>query len=918
MDELTDAQREVLKTLPVPYLVKLRAAVGRKRELEEQWRAEEERVAKLREVVQDWKLRHEKAYEDAISAIQVRLNSSAEGVTQSQAHVDKTKQIQLASLDEQLARRRTEMKTVEAQVAERQSQIDMAKASILELHMVMARKKELVSAFSSGSPLTPRSTFRPVTRRPTMTMRRGESGIASPAYVSRVESSGAPSTPRSARDTPLMVEPDALEPLNTPETADHIAKIDIEAVPARVILEALQELVLEPSHFLVQCMNSHVRPNEQDKLGRAWVDIFLANGEFMNLLKATVSREVDITTEIGTLFRSNSMASRMMSSYSRAIGMSYIQSLLKPKIDAIIASKENLEIDSMKIAGDQVEAQREQVVVSPQMIDSNVTKLTEHAIDFIQTIMAGKAKAPLEYYQICHMLKDLVAAKFPSQWKIAIGGYLFLRLMCPCIFLPPDDFGYNFEAVSPESKRTLVLVSKILQNLANLQPKFVEEIMTPFSSFVTFNLRSVENYFEFMTHIPPNLPATPVQEGPIRQRLREVLAIAASNHAKLSTQLSSSTNPLASQEFIQLWSFSKAPKLLSLYNKLTIMGTTTGISEDSPDVGAFINTIVPLQPTISPITRSASSRDSLISSLPLSHLTNPPEPPHVLLAILETSTRLDFSSVENAELAASLYPIWEYRSRTGELIQQALEQFLNSPTKSNRPVLDSVPAKVLTIWSQRLLGPLIKHSLAPSVLVLTGKPEVTSNRDVLLEITGNFLDSILNAFNELPEPVYQLCHRISTSPRLGIPAVVEFVICLIWVKALEDPEAFGVPTGGGDRLIRKALLMIADLLTLVAISSRDRQNAAIDSFLTSSTAKTHAAADKWLKSVASPKITPARIPWSDVTAAIDNLRIFIGKNMSSISAILDNTTTQNRYIKFTISEVVANMVKHTAAKATKD
>jgi hypothetical protein len=915
MDELTDAQREALKTLPMSYLSRLRAVVSQKRELDEAWRAEEDRVNRLREVIQDWKAKHDKAYEDAVSVMKQRLDSSEAGVSQAAAHGDKTKQLQLASLDEQLLRRRSEIEKIETQIADRQAKIDEAKEAISDLHVIMEKKRSLVETMSHG--FTPRGAGRTVTRRPAMTLYKNDASTHRPTAISIV-SPRESSTPRSARDM-VIEEMDKDQPKNTPETAEPISKVDIDTVPARVLLESLLEIILEPSGFFVSSLNVQVRPNEQEKLGRCWVEIFSSHGELMDMLRQTVSREVEATLDIGTLFRSNSMASRMMSAFSRSIGMDYIKSLLKPKIDAIMASKENLEIDTMKIAGDQIEAQsRDTMVVSATVIDSNVTKLTEYAIDFIQTIMNGKARAPLEYYQISSMLKDLVRQKFPNQWKISIGGYLFLRLMCPCIFLPPDDFGYNFETVSPEAKRTLVLVSKILQNLANLQPKFVEEVMAPFSSFVTFNMHSVEQYFEYMANVPTNLQPTPLPEFNIRARLRDVLALSSSNQARLSPVLTGA-NPTATEEFIQLWTFNKAPKLLHLFNKLTLMAISLPYQEDSPDVIAFIDLAVPKGEQIAPIMK-LTSRESVVAALPLDQLTHPPEEAHVLLAILETSTRLDFSGVENSELASSLFPIWGYRGRAPDLIAYSLDVFLRSPTKSNRPLLESVAAKVFSQWTRHFIAHLVKTTLSPAVATLVSKKDSLIQRETLLDVAGIFINAILGCLTELPESLFHVCHRMSTSSRFGIPVVLEFFLSLIWVQALEDPEAFGISTPGasGDRVVRKGLLMVADTISLVATGSRDKQNAAVDTFLTTSTAKATEAITAWLRFGNPKKVVEPSPPWSEISTSLDNLRIFIGKNMSSISAILEVSTSESRYVKFTIAEAITQMVKHAAAKAAKD
>jgi len=57
--------------------------------------------------------------------------------------------------------------------------------------------------------------------------------------------------------------------------------------------------------------------------------------------------------DIGTLFRSNSMASRIMSAYGRNIGMEYMKQYLKPLIDKIIAQNEYLEVLYMRVFSSQ-------------------------------------------------------------------------------------------------------------------------------------------------------------------------------------------------------------------------------------------------------------------------------------------------------------------------------------------------------------------------------------------------------------------------------------------------------------------------------------------------------------------------------------------------------------------------------------
>ena len=426
-------------------------------------------------------------------------------------------------------------------------------------------------------------------------------------------------------------------------------------------------------------------------------------------------------------------------------------------------------------------------------------------------------------------------------------------------------------------------------------------------------MHKVESYFEFMAGPPPNgvQPAF-MPDFPIRLRLREVLSLCSTNIQRLQAALAASTHPTATEEFIQLWSFNKAPKLMTLYNKLYQLSNVQPYPQDSADVQAFIEMIVPSPPSISPLMKTAS-RASVVAMLPLSQLTNPAEQPFVVLAVLETSTRQDFSAVENAELAAALFPIWEHSGRSSELIQLCLDMFVRSPTKSNRPLLDSAAAKIFSLWTRHLAAGVVKTAFAPAIANLASKGESMSRREVMMEVAGTFLLQIQLALPEIHDELLKLCKFIANHPRFGIPTVIEFLYCLFFIKALEDPEAYGVPTAGGDRIVRKGMLVVADQILLVATGARERQNAAVDSFLTGWHTQVTEAVTKWLAMETGKRAAPPTLTWNDVSCSLDALRVFLGKNMSSISAILENSTNESRYVKFTLGQAIEQMIKHTAA-----
>jgi hypothetical protein len=205
-----------------------------------------------------------------------------------------------------------------------------------------------------------------------------------------------------------------------------------------------------------------------------------------------------------------------------------------------------------------------------------------------------------EFHEIAALMKEAVVPKFPGEWKLAIGGFLFLRIICPCIYRPPDDFGTNFAAYPERAKRTLVIVAKIMQNLANYVPKFGEESMAVFSDYVQQNIPNVDAYFARMAEIPRGKPESVSPDYDKRAILRDLLLLMKSNSTKILERITASHN----QGFTQKWRFAKAPKFSSTAHRLGTPVETLKYQSTDSNVDSFL--------TVRDVARFASIRMRLL------------------------------------------------------------------------------------------------------------------------------------------------------------------------------------------------------------------------------------------------------------------------------------------------------------------
>jgi neurofibromin 1 len=180
-------------------------------------------------------------------------------------------------------------------------------------------------------------------------------------------------------------------------------------------------------------------------------------------------REVELNDSMQTLFRGNCAASKIMSHCFRTFGSKYLKQLLEPHIPTNDIS---YEIDSTKLEEDG----------DIDLNQQNLLKLTKQILD---SILSSASDFPPQLNLMCICLRKVLCKKYPNSdtYLKAVGTVIFLRFINPAI-VSPYEFGIVDKQPPPKITRGLMLVSKILQNIANNVEFSKEEHMLPFNDFV--------------------------------------------------------------------------------------------------------------------------------------------------------------------------------------------------------------------------------------------------------------------------------------------------------------------------------------------------------------------------------------------------------------------------------------------------
>lgn len=226
---------------------------------------------------------------------------------------------------------------------------------------------------------------------------------------------------------------------------------------------------------------------ERDKFAKHVLVLYQAQGMEMTLLEFFIKEEIQKTKSVNTLFRGEDLPPRLLRIFIRENGHSYVQKVLEPLIKEVSDMGTYLEIDPNR--------------ADPSMdLKANFLKLESLAQKFVDAIVSSFDYIPASFNRICKCICDEAGKRFEDSEQLAVAGFIFLRFICPVI-ATPETFGVTIDAVA---RRTLLLVGKILQNLAN-GATFKEDYLQDMNIFLNKNQSVIDLFIKKVKTYPPTI-----------------------------------------------------------------------------------------------------------------------------------------------------------------------------------------------------------------------------------------------------------------------------------------------------------------------------------------------------------------------------------------------------------------------------
>eukprot|EP01106_Pelomyxa_sp_JSP_P009999 TRINITY_DN269_c0_g1_i1.p1 TRINITY_DN269_c0_g1~~TRINITY_DN269_c0_g1_i1.p1 ORF type:complete len:211 (-),score=82.56 TRINITY_DN269_c0_g1_i1:119-751(-) len=128
--------------------------------------------------------------------------------------------------------------------------------------------------------------------------------------------------------------------------------------------------------------------------------------------------------------------------------------------------------------------------------DLNAIGVALLATKFLVQIMRSVKIVPSQLRRICCHVFTQVEAKFPQKGYQAVGAFMFLRFYNNAITVP-ESFGFIPEAPPQAIRRELLVIGKVLQNLANgMEFGKKEEFMIKFNSFLEESTPKLQAFYK--------------------------------------------------------------------------------------------------------------------------------------------------------------------------------------------------------------------------------------------------------------------------------------------------------------------------------------------------------------------------------------------------------------------------------------
>ncbi|KAG6919754.1 hypothetical protein DXG01_001588 [Tephrocybe rancida] len=238
-------------------------------------------------------------------------------------------------------------------------------------------------------------------------------------------------------------------------------------------------------------------PSEVGMMINVLLNVFDTRESLMKLIKTMIERDLAATDTEQNIFRSDTTCTRFFSAFAKIHGYNYLRTLVQPLIKIMVddSSGCGYDLDPTRV-GDE-EAKR------------NTMHVELVAAHFLEILSSSVPALPPMFREICSHITHTVTKFWPEAKYAATGAFMFLRFISPAVVAPETiDIELPKES-SAGMRRGLMVITKIIQNLANNIFFGKEAHMVVLNQFLKANIATVTR---FLGEIALKKPVSPSED----------------------------------------------------------------------------------------------------------------------------------------------------------------------------------------------------------------------------------------------------------------------------------------------------------------------------------------------------------------------------------------------------------------------
>ncbi|KAI9341698.1 hypothetical protein BDR26DRAFT_860124 [Obelidium mucronatum] len=302
-------------------------------------------------------------------------------------------------------------------------------------------------------------------------------------------------------------------------------------------MDSYQELITMlsvPPLEAFQFLSATLPHDHRDEFYDSYLNLLMAlSTPILPALTCLIDREISTTDDPNILFRGNSVLTKMLERFMRVVGSDYVKETLQEPIGNIVQNGWTYEIDPNRI-------HVSEGMDPAEVLEQNWKKLLHQVGIIWSAIDCSVDMCPIALKVIFSRMKASLKKKYAEEkfQQIGISGFIFLRLFCVAI-LAPKRFGIVAQDPDAPTLRTLTLITKIMQHLANFSQFGAKERHMEYSNeWINSNATDMKTFINDIASLPPNT------ELPSLSHLRttDPHTLVSTMHRFLSTQTSVFSN----------------------------------------------------------------------------------------------------------------------------------------------------------------------------------------------------------------------------------------------------------------------------------------------------------------------------------------------------------------------------------------